>query len=321
MCNKITIGWCSFLTFITIFIIAFLLVCLLACFYSYVRAFYSNPQKRGKVLKMPGAEQYRAVSKQIDVLIKAIDSLSFEEVSIVSFDGLKLYAKYYHVSDDAPIHIECHGYKGKATRDFCGGNKLARVLGHNVLLIDQRAHGKSGGHTITFGIKERYDVLGWIRYLNDRFGTQRKIILSGVSMGAATVLMMSNMDLPDNVACIIADSPYSSPREIIKKVCEDMKLPPKIAMPFIKLGGIIFGRFNIDECSPVESVKNSKKPILIIHGEEDLFVPCQMSKTIFDNCTSEKQHIVFKGAGHGLSYLVSPLEYEKASIEFINKYI
>ena len=98
-------------------------------------------------------------------------------------------------------------------------------------------------------------------------------------------------------------------------------LPPKIAMPFIKLGGIFFGRFNIDECSPVESVKNSKKPILIIHGEDDLFVPCQMSKTIFDNCTSEKQHIVFKGAGHGLSCLVSPLEYEKASIEFINKYI
>ncbi len=270
---------------------------------------------------MPGAEQYRAVSKQIDVLIKAIDSLTFEEVSIESFDGHSLFAKYYHVSDNAPIHIECHGYKGKATRDFCGGNKLARDLGHNVLLIDQRAHGKSGSRTITFGIKERYDVLAWIKYLNDRFGADCKIILSGVSMGAATVLMTSDMDLPDNVACIIADSAYSSPREIIKKVCGDMKFPPKIAMPFIKLGGMIFGGFDIDECSPVEAVKNSKKPILIIHGDADLFVPCQMSKTIFDNCASEKQQVVFKGAGHGLSYLVSPSDYEKASIEFINKYI
>ncbi len=286
-----------------------------------MKAFYSDPKKRGKVLKMPGAEQYKAVSKKIDILLAEINSLPFEEVSIVSFDGLKLFAKYYHVSDDAPVHIECHGYKGKSTRDFCGGNKLARDMGHNTLLIDQRAHGKSGGHTITFGIKERYDVLSWIEYINKRFGNNCKIILSGVSMGAATVLMTSDMDLPDNVVCILADSAYSSPREIIGKVCADMKLPPKIAMPFIKMGAKIFGGFDIDECSPVESVKNSKKPILIIHGEDDLFVPCEMSERIYENCTSEKEQIFFNGAGHGLSYLVSTDEYDKASREFIEKYI
>ncbi len=270
-------------------------------------------------MKMPGAEQYRAVSKKIDFLLKEINAIPFEEITIKSVDGLSLSAKYYHISDNAPIQIQCHGYKGKAVRDFCGGNKLARDMGHNTLLIDQRAHGKSEGNTITFGIKERYDVLSWINYLNDSFGKDKKIILSGVSMGASTVLMTADMDLPENVVCIIADSPYSSPREIISKVCSEMKLPPKIALPFIKLGGKLFGRFDIDEYTPLEAVRNSKKPVLIIHGEDDLFVPCEMSKLLYDNCVSVKKHAVFEGAGHGLSYIVDSERYEDVSKKFIEE--
>ncbi len=61
--------------------------------------------------------------------------------------------------------------------------------GHNVLMIEERAHLESEGHTITFGIKERYDALDWIRYALQRFGEDTRIILVGISMGAATVLM------------------------------------------------------------------------------------------------------------------------------------
>lgn len=148
-----------------------------------------------------------------------MDELTFESVFITSFDGVKLYARYYHVRDGAPLQIQFHGYRGSALLDFCGGNKLAREIGHNTLVVDQRAHGKSGGNTITFGINERYDCLSCINYAVERSGKETPIFLSGVSMDAATVLMASELNLPDNVIGIIADSPYSSPEEIIRKVC------------------------------------------------------------------------------------------------------
>ena len=92
--------------------------------------------------------------------------------------------------------------------------------GYNVLLAEQRAHFRSGGHTITYGIRERRDVLSWVTYANSRFGTDRPIYLFGISMGAATVVMAADLDLPDNVRLICADCPYSSPKDIICHVAK-----------------------------------------------------------------------------------------------------
>ena len=170
----------------------------------------------------------------------------YREVEITSYDGLKLFGRYYHLADGAPVEILVHGYRGNAIRDFCGGCKLAMDAGHNVLLIDQRAHGNSQGKTICFGIKEKYDVQSWANYVVDRFGKDVKIILAGVSMGAATVMETLSLDLPDNVVGVIADCGYSSTEEIIRKVCKEMKFPPKITMPFVKLGAVIYGRLKIE---------------------------------------------------------------------------
>ena len=105
-------------------------------------------------------------------------------------------------------------------------------------------------------------------------------------MGAATVLMASELNLPENVVCIIADSPYSSPKAIIRKVCRDRHLPDWLAYPFIRIGAKIFGGVSIEECSAEDAVRNARIPILLIHGEDDRFVPCQMSKRIFRACSA-----------------------------------
>ena len=201
--------------------------------------------------------------------------------------------RYYHVRDGAPLQIQFHGYRGAALRDFCGGNKLARESGQNTLVVDQRAHGKSGGNTITFGIRERLDCLSWVKYANQRFSSGTPIFLSGVSMGATTVLMASELKLPANVMGIIADCPYSSPEVIIRKVCrEDMHLPPALTMPLIRLGARLFGHFVLNESSAVQAVGNKNIPILLLHGEDDRFVPCDMSREIFDACTGEKLSLI-----------------------------
>lgn len=306
---------------IIIFIVTALLILIFAASYlSYRKAFYVPQSQKESVCAIPSGEQYECVKDKILSLIKEMDELTFESVFITSFDGVKLYARYYHVRDGAPLQIQFHGYRGSALRDFCGGHKLARELGHNILAVDQRAHGKSGGNTITFGIKERYDCLCWVKYALERFGKETPIFLSGVSMGAATVLMASELNLPENVVGIIADSPYSSPEEIIRKVCkEDMGLPPAIAMFFIRLGAKVFGHFDLKSADAINAVHRTKIPILLLHGESDLFVPCDMSKKIEENASGRILRETFPNAGHGISYIIDPDRYSRITIRFIEE--
>ena len=237
------------------------------------------------------------------------EALPKEDVYITSFDGLKLYGKYYEYKEGAPIEILVHGYKGNGERDLSGGIERCFKLGHSALVVDQRGAGKSDGHTISFGIKEHLDVVRWAEYVSERFGKDTKIILAGVSMGASTVLMASGKKLPENVAYILADCPYSTPREIIMKTIKEMKLPPKIMYPFVKLGARVFGHFRLDSYSPIEAVQNTKIPIIFIHGTKDDFVPYYMSENMYAKCSSVKKIAPIEDAGHGLAYPINGEKY------------
>lgn len=290
-----------------------------AIWLSYRIVFYSPNKKPQDVYVIPPGEQYEKVAEKMLEQIHELQQLSYEQVYIKSFDGTKLAAMYYHNADNAPVVIQFHGYRGNAIREYAGCSKLAIREGFNSLVVDQRGHGKSGGHTITFGIRERYDCKAWAEYAAKRFGNV-PVFLCGVSMGAATVLMASNLDLPANVKGIIADCPYSSSEAIIRKVCCDVKFPDKIVYPFVVLGALIFGGFRIGASSALESVKQTNLPILLIHGDDDRFVPCDMSNEIKKVCNSDVQMLTVPSAGHGISYLVDTEKYEKAFADFIKKY-
>lgn len=296
---------------------AILILVLLISLYTYRTAFYSAKSKHVTADEPMEGEQYEAVSENITWITHIMAKIPFEPVTITSFDGTKLYGRYYHLKDGAPSEILFHGYRSHAYRDCSGGHALSRKMGFNALVVDQRSHGESGGTTITFGIKERYDCLEWIRYANRRFGSDTPIVLSGLSMGAATVLMASGLDLPENVACVIADSPYSAPSAIIEKVCADMHYPVALCRPFIHLGALIYGHFLLNGCTAKDAVSRAKVPILLIHGEADHFVPCEMSHEIAACCASPVTVQTFPEAGHGLSYMVDPLRYERVIYEFL----
>lgn len=301
-------------------VIAMIVVWLLAvilglCYGAYRMAFYSSPRQRGKGIPLPGGEQYAAVKHITSPLMAEMEALPYERVSIRARDGLVLTGRYYHVSSGAPLQIQFHGYRGNPVRDFCGGHKLARMLGHNTLVADQRAHGESGGNVISFGVNERWDCLAWVQYAVQRW-PDAEILLSGVSMGAATVVMASGLDLPGNVKGVIADCPYSSPEKIIAKVCRDMRLPPAIALPFVRAGARIFGGFRLRSADAAEAVKQAKVPVLILHGEDDRFVPCEMSAEIERANPAMVKRFTFPGAGHGLSYVVDAERYERIVREF-----
>lgn len=300
--------------------IILILASVCACIYCFCTCFYASNKKTRDPYHPLRGEQFLEVQEHIYASTQRMEEVPFEPVEIKSFDGLTLFGRYYHLKDGAPVKIIFHGYRSMALRDCAGGFGLARKLGMNVLAVDQRAHGNSEGHVITFGIWERRDCLSWIRYVNERFGCKTPIILSGLSMGAATVVMATALPLPDNVVCVVADSPYSAPGEIIKKVCRDIHIPDKLAYPFIRFAARAFGCFNLEQASAIEAAGVSPVPILLLHGEDDRFVPYQMSLDIHmmsNQCTKLK---TFADAGHGLSYIVEPEEYEKAVYVFLKQF-
>lgn len=305
--------------FLYILVILLILLCAI-CIYSFHICFYSANKKPKDPYGALNGQQFLALKDEIYRCTKNMADVPYESVTTKSFDGLTLAGQYYHVADGAPVKIIFHGYRSMALRDCAGGFGMARRLGMNVLAIDQRAHGSSEGHVISFGVNERRDCLTWIEYINNRFGADTPIVLSGLSMGAATVVMATSLPLPYNVVCVLADCPYSSPAEIIQKVSADEHYPPKLVFPLIRLASRIFGRFDLEEMSAVEAAKNSKIPILLLHGEDDRFVPCEMSRKIHISSNGCTKLATFPGAGHGLSYMVAPADYEKVVFDFLSQF-
>ena len=300
-------------------IVAILAVIVLIISYICFRmAFYSpdrDPEKYGTDC-VPEDEIYEPFREQMEAWAKETKEMIHEEFSIISFDGLKLYGKYYECKKGAPIELMFHGYRGTAQRDLSGGVQRCFKLGHNSFIVDQRASEKSEGNIISFGINEYKDCLKWIDFMVEHFGSDVKIILTGISMGASTVLMASGNFLPNNVVGVLADCGYNSPKDIIKKVIKDMGIPVNLGYFFVKLGARIFGHFDLEETSPQEALKNCTVPVIFFHGENDDYVPCEMSKINFDACKSRKMLITVPDAGHGLSYPIAPERYLTALKEF-----
>ena len=297
-------------------VVVIALIAALAGIYLYV--FYT-PNKNQNNDYFLGPDQTEEQHARCVALIDKINSTPHERICIKSFDGLKLAGRYFESSKGAPLAIMFHGYRGTPSRDFSGGSDICLGMGYNVLIIEERGHCSSEGHTICFGIKERRDVLSWIEYALNRFGEDQKIILVGISMGAATVLMSSGLGLPGNIKGIIADCPYSSPLEIIEQAGKSLGLPMKFAMPFVRLDAKIIGGFSLTEADAETAVKGVKIPMMIIHGGADLLVPKEMSEKIAKANPEYIERHVIPGAGHGMSFLVDTPLYTKYVKDFCLK--
>ena len=285
-------------------------------------AFYNNDKFKyeDSPNRLLEGEEY---DKFKDITLKGINmALSYpvKEYDIKAVDGYNLHGRYYEFKSGAPIILEFHGYKGNCVRDLAGGLQYDKKEGYNIFAVDHRGHGKSDGRIITFGINERDDVLSWVNFLNKEFNNPT-IFIYGISMGGGTVLSASSIKYPDNVKGIIADCPYTSAEEICVKVAKDLGVKEWFSKPILNIGARLYGGFNLKAYSPINEIKNATLPILIIHGDADTFVPCEMSKRMKDVNPSMITLSLFEGAPHGFSCYVDLNRYFSEINEFMNKCI
>ena len=302
--------------FLWIFL-ALLAIALGILIYCFRQAFYVS--KRENIgpndYPIPIGRIYEPYRDQMKAWMDEMRALPRQEFTVRSHDGLTLHGLYFVCDPDAPIELMFHGYRGNAERDLCGGVQRCFALGHNAFIVDQRGAGKSQGRVISFGANEKKDCHAWLELIGKTF-PNNPVILTGISMGAATVLLAAGQELPKQVVAVLADCGYSSAEAIIKDVIRGMKLPPKLAYPFVALSARLFGGFSLKEANVTEAVKHCTVPVIFYHGEDDDFVPCQMSVDNFNACPTHKKLVTTPGAGHGLCYLVDPEGYLQAAREF-----
>lgn len=243
-----------------------------------------------------------------------------EDVWIISEDGLKLHGTYFPGDEGKKLVICFHGYTSEGMNDYIGLSNYYLKRGYRMLLVDERAHGKSEGTYIGFGCLDRKDVLCFAEYGSKLVGEGAEIWLHGTSMGAASVLMASSLPLPDCVKGIISDCAFTSAWEVFAHVLQNMyHLPP---FPILHTANRLVKKragYDLRECNAAEEVKAAKVPILFIHGDSDTFVPCRMCQDIYRNCASPKTRWIVPGAGHAESFYKDRETYESKLTEFLNR--
>ena len=219
------------------------------------------------------------------------------------------------------VAIVVHGIFG-THKDLNPQAKILFEKGFNILAPDLRAHGETTGKNISMGYFEKHDLVLWINKLVEIFGKDCQIVLLGISMGGATVLLTSGESLPNNVKCVISDSGYSNAYLELKSVVNRAFIPSFIILPQLNFFLKRLSNFDLKQASPIDAVKKTSLPILFIHGSKDLFVPCRMSKEMFEVSNKEICEIeIFDGAIHIQSFATDQDRYAKILLNFVDKWV
>lgn len=270
-----------------------------------------------------------------DIIFNNDDVEEYENIKIENEKWIKENAKSVYINNKKiKLHayeiknkkesniwvIAVHGYVMGATSMAPSGKQFIR-FGYNVLMPNLRGHGETDGKYITMGWLDRLDILKWIDYLNEKY-KDIKIILYGISMGAATVMMTSGEKMPDNVKCVIEDCGYTSVwKEFGVQLRNLFHLPKFPTLYYANLITKIKAGYSFKKASSIKQIKKSVTPTLFIHGDKDKFVPYYMLDKLYNAASCEKEKLVIKNAGHAEAQDINPEKYWRTVRKFIKRYI
>ena len=212
------------------------------------------------------ASSYEYMYGEYPFLRPWVDSLertgALRDTVILGSEGERLHAIYAAAprpTDRTAVIV--HGYTDNAVRMLMIGYLYNRDLGCNILLPDLYYHGQSEGRAIRMGWKDRFDVLRWMDIANDIFGGDTRMVVHGISMGAATTMMVSGEEQQPYVKCFVEDCGYTSVRDqFSKELKEQFGLP---AFPLLDaaswLCGLKYG-WTFGEASSLEQAADAVHP-------------------------------------------------------------
>ena len=278
------------------------------------KSILDNSRSRQKLRGTPYQEMFL---QDIEIAAEKLRNTETRRVEIQSNDGIPLVGHLRECAAPQRIVLAMHGWRSSWDQDFGMVADFWEESNCTVLYAEQRGQNNSGGDYMGFGMLERYDCLDWANWLNREFGSQIPIYLAGVSMGATTVLMASNLNLPKNVRGIAADCGFTSAEAIWEHITTD-NLHLSYGIRRFDIEDLCRRKLQLGpmECSTTEALKNTKIPVLLVHGTDDTFVPVEMTYENYKACAGPKQLLIVPGADHGMSYYVEKDSYEKAAREF-----
>ena len=281
-----------------IFVVFALLPSLVMTWFAFSRR---NPKDFDARLDLFETEKYAPYKERILRDMADMRKLPFKTVCIESDDGIPLRGEWLDLGQKRTA-ILLHGYCSTPANNFCSLLHYFRESGWNVLMIYQRAHGKSGGKATTFGLRERYDLVNWLDWAAKTTGGS-PVLLYGISMGGATVAAASRLIQETNVRACVIDAGYDSPCEQFKHQCIVRHAPWRIVLPLVSLFAGLLLKADVRE-DFADALAESRIPTLFIYQTGDTSVPVACGRHCYENCGAPKQWLeIEKGGPHAMAFI------------------
>ena len=301
-------------------VIGFILVVWMAVvFWLFMRIFWRKKSKFFLDISLIGTH-YEPYVEPLTENIRRMIAREYKKAEIVTDDGLKLVGHYYDNGGSDKTAILVHGYTANPFNNLSVIGNLLIEHGYNVLLIVQRAHDESEGRFVTAGVKEQYDLVKWVEWVEKNTATEQMFVY-GVSMGGATVAYASDKLTSDRIKALGVDCSYTVFADQIRFLLKSRHIPVFLVLPVLDLYSRIFLGFPLDKYRATDSLAKTKYPCIFIYSKGDTTIPFSDIERNYNACPTEKKLFLVDKAGHTASMLASGKEGEKELFEFLDKYI
>ena len=287
-----------------------------ASFCIYEKVFRGNSELKDQILS-EARKDPKPSTQMRTATYDHMQAYPHDRVEIQSADGITLRANWYPNGDAKKTAILLHGWRSAPWWDYGGVFEKLYDAGYAILAVSQRALFDSDGTYVTYGVRESDDLLRWIDLVCERYGSDRKIALMGVSMGASTVLLTTGKPLRDAVKCAVSDCAYTKAKELFREGAHGW-LP--ISRLCVDLVSRLRTHTSYFPANCLKAVARSKTPTYFIHGDEDEVVPFRMLDELYQACAAPKERWRVPGAKHGEAYASDPVGYEKRILPFLDRY-
>lgn len=228
--------------------------------------------------------------------------LDFRPIELRSTDGTELAAWWVPGTNASRAAVLVHGWGGnKSDEHVLKTAPLYHRAGYNVLMLDLRAHGESGGDRRTLGYRETRDVRGALRWLGDRGFESEDVVLHGWSMGAATVVRSAP---GADVAAVVAEAGYADLPLLLEEEIPERSGLPAFFNPAVLLSSQLFLGFDPEAVTPRRAaarLSEEETPLLVIHSTTDETVPFEHAR-MFREAYPEAGFWRLEGYGHVQAY-------------------